>query len=56
MTAVEVSTPILPVGPGTAMGALTGLTGYMSLGLGAKAKPGVIRVTESEVLVSRDGL
>ena len=37
------------------MTALTGLTGYMTLGLGAKAKPAMVRVAESEILISKDG-
>ncbi|KAF8634148.1 hypothetical protein AX15_001050 [Amanita polypyramis BW_CC] len=38
----------------TARGALTGLSGYMSLGFGAKAKPCVIAVDELEALVVKD--
>ena len=37
------------------MNAFTGLTGYMTLGLGAKAKPGVVQVGNSEFLISKDG-
>ena len=37
------------------MGALSGLTGYMTLGLGAKAKPCVATINESEVLITKDG-
>jgi hypothetical protein len=55
MTAVDIMTPLPVTGSGTAMNALTGLTGYMTLGLGAKAKPGVIRVTDSEFLIAKDG-
>jgi hypothetical protein len=55
MTAVDIVTPLPVTGSGTAMNALTGLTGYMTLGLGAKAKPGVIRVTDSEFLIAKDG-
>jgi hypothetical protein len=36
------------------MGALTGLTGYMTLGLGAKPKPGVIRLNDDEALIIKD--
>jgi len=55
MTAVDIVTPLPVTSSGTAMNALTGLTGYMTLGLGAKAKPGVIRVTDSEFLIAKDG-
>lgn len=55
MTAVDVVTPLPVTGSGTAMNALTGLTGYMSLGLGAKAKPGVVRVADSEFVIAKDG-
>ncbi|KIM35275.1 hypothetical protein M413DRAFT_449849 [Hebeloma cylindrosporum] len=55
MTAVDIVTPLPVTSSGTAMNALTGLTGYMTLGLGAKAKPGVIRVTDSELLIAKDG-
>ncbi len=37
------------------MNALSGLTGYMTLGLGAKAKPAVTQVTQSEILLAKDG-
>lgn len=46
----------LPVAAATgkSMGAFSGLTGYMSLGLGAKAKPTMAPVGEDEVLVVKD--
>ncbi|KAI0370322.1 hypothetical protein BV20DRAFT_1121321 [Pilatotrama ljubarskyi] len=56
---VDVSTPI----PATSssgsigtmgMGALSGLGGYMTLGLGAKAKPCVVSLSESEALIAKD--
>ncbi|GLB44890.1 putative rab guanyl-nucleotide exchange factor [Lyophyllum shimeji] len=56
MTATDISTP-LPVATsagGSAMGALTGLTGYMTLGLGAKAKPACVRISETEALIAKD--
>jgi len=37
------------------MNALSGLTGYMTLGLGVKAKPAVVQVTQSGVLLAKDG-
>ena len=55
MTATEIVTPLPVTASGTAMGALTGLTGYMTLGLGAKAKPAVVQVGESEMLIAKDG-
>jgi Vam6/Vps39-like protein vacuolar protein sorting-associated protein 39 len=36
------------------IGALAGLTGYMTLGLGAKAKPCLITVNKSEALIARE--
>ncbi|KAG6849265.1 hypothetical protein H0H93_009921 [Arthromyces matolae] len=57
MTAVDISTP-LPITSSTsagAMGALSGLTGYMTLGLGAKPKPASVRISEKEALISKDG-
>ncbi|KAG5653638.1 hypothetical protein H0H81_011740 [Sphagnurus paluster] len=56
MTAVDISTP-LPVTSSTgatAMGALTGLTGYMTLGLGTKPKPACIGISDKEALVAKD--
>ncbi|KAG6884985.1 hypothetical protein C0993_006817 [Termitomyces sp. T159_Od127] len=56
MTAVDISTP-LPITSSSstgAMGAFSGLTGYMTLGLGAKPKPASIRINEKEVLISKD--
>lgn len=38
----------------TGMGAFSGLTGYMTLGLGAKAKPSLLTTKESEVLIVKD--
>ncbi|KAF8813359.1 hypothetical protein BYT27DRAFT_7180846 [Phlegmacium glaucopus] len=55
MSAMEIVTPLPITGSGTAMNALTGLTGYMTLGLGAKAKPTVVQVGDSEILVGKDG-
>ncbi|KAI0041201.1 hypothetical protein FA95DRAFT_1611206 [Auriscalpium vulgare] len=59
LTATEIATP--PVASVSAvaisnmgMGALSGLGGYMTLGLGAKAKPCVTNVSSSEVLIAKD--
>lgn len=38
------------------MGAFSGLTGYMTLGLGAKAKPGLVRLNDTEALVVKDSM
>ena len=54
MSAVEIVTPLPLTGSGTAMNALTGLTGYMTLGRGAKLKPTVVQVADSEVLLGKD--
>ncbi|KAF5342379.1 hypothetical protein D9611_001421 [Ephemerocybe angulata] len=56
MTAVDIVTPLpttTSVGVG-AMGALSGLTGYMTLGLAAKPKPIAVKTAESEVLITKD--
>lgn len=56
MIATEITTPLPVVGSATAMtSAFTGLTGYMTLGLGAKAKPNVVQVSQSEILIGKDG-
>ena len=36
------------------MSAFSGLGGYMTLGLGAKAKPNALRVTETEFLIAKE--
>ncbi|KIJ98466.1 hypothetical protein K443DRAFT_9137 [Laccaria amethystina LaAM-08-1] len=51
MSAVDVVTP-LPVT--SSKGTLTGLTGYMILGLGAKSKPAVVQAGDSEALIAKD--
>ena len=56
---VDVVTPIPTTTSGSGMGpmgmgALSGLGGYMTLGLGAKAKPNVVGVREDEALVAKD--
>lgn len=55
MSAIDVTLP-LPVATSTGMGmgAFSGLTGYMTLGLGAKAKPTIAPVGEGEVIVAKD--
>lgn len=55
MTVTEITFPQPTVtASSSARGALTGLSGYMSLGFGAKAKACVVAVDEQEALVVRD--
>ena len=53
---VDVTTPIPATSStnsiGMGMGALSGLGGYMTLGLGAKAKPNVIHINDHEALIA----
>ncbi|KXN86467.1 Vam6/Vps39-like protein [Leucoagaricus sp. SymC.cos] len=55
MSTIDVTLP-LPVATSTGMGmgAFSGLTGYMSLGLGAKAKPTIAPVGEGEIIIAKD--
>lgn len=52
LTLVDITLPATTTT--TAMGAFSGLTGYMTLGLGAKVKPSLLTVKESEVLIVKD--
>ena len=52
MTTVEITLPATTTTTG--MGAFSGLAGYMTLGLGAKAKPSLLTIKESEVLIVKD--
>ena len=52
MTPVEITLPSTTTTTG--MGAFSGLTGYMTLGLGAKAKPSLLTINESEALIVKD--
>jgi Vam6/Vps39-like protein vacuolar protein sorting-associated protein 39 len=54
LTATDVATPLQATASMPGMGAFTGLTGYMTLGLGAKAKSEVLRLSDSEVLIAKD--
>ncbi|KAF9647158.1 hypothetical protein BDM02DRAFT_3170498 [Thelephora ganbajun] len=54
MTPVDITLPATTTTTG--MGAFSGLTGYMTLGLGAKAKPSLLAVKESEVLIVKDNV
>ncbi|KAH7913588.1 hypothetical protein BJ138DRAFT_1177962 [Hygrophoropsis aurantiaca] len=51
LTTLDISTP-MPVS--ASMGTFSGLTGYMTLGLGAKAKPGLVRISDTEALIVKD--
>lgn len=56
---VDASTPIPTTSSSGSIGnmgigALSGLGGYMTLGLVAKAKPNVIGLNESEALIAKD--
>ncbi|KAG6810469.1 hypothetical protein H0H92_011733 [Tricholoma furcatifolium] len=52
MTAVEI---VIPLPTTASTGAFSGLTGYMTLGLGAKPKPASVRISEKEALIGKDG-
>lgn len=54
MTATDISTPLPVTASASAMGALTGLTGYMTLGLGSKPKPAAVRIGDTEALIVKD--
>lgn len=55
MSVSEITLPLPVSASGSAMNAFSGLSGYMTLGLGAKAKPALVQVSESEVLLAKDG-
>lgn len=59
MSVTELALPAPPpasTSAGMAKGALSGLSGYMTLGLGAKAKPAVFKVNEEgEFSVRKEG-
>lgn len=52
MTLIDIALPAAATAAG--MGAFSGLTGYMTLGLGSKAKPSLLTTRESEVLIAKD--
>ena len=52
MALVDIALPATTTATG--MGAFSGLTGYMTLGLGTKAKPSLLTTKESEVLIVKD--
>ncbi|KAF8637825.1 hypothetical protein AX16_010742 [Volvariella volvacea WC 439] len=54
MTATDITTPLPTATSTTTMGTFGGLAGYMTLGLGAKSKPGVIQISDTEILIAKD--
>ena len=54
LTVTEIVTPAQATTALTGMGAFSGLSGYMTLGLGAKPKPGILRLSETEVVIVKD--
>jgi hypothetical protein len=54
MTTVDITLPSTTAAAAAGMGAFSGLTGYMTLGLGSKAKPSLLTIKESEVLIVKD--
>lgn len=54
LTVTEIVTPAQATTTITGMGAFSGLSGYMTLGLGAKPKPGILRLSETEVVIVKD--
>lgn len=52
LTPVDITLPAPTIAAG--MGAFSGLTGYMTLGLGAKAKPSLLTTKDSEILIAKD--
>jgi len=54
MSAIDVQLPASTIAASTTMGALTGLSGYMTLGLGSKPKPAACQINDTESLVVKD--
>ncbi|KAF7327882.1 Rab guanyl-nucleotide exchange factor [Mycena kentingensis (nom. inval.)] len=54
MTATDISIPLPVTAAATGMSALSSLGGYMTLGLGAKPKPGALQISDSETLILKD--
>jgi Vam6/Vps39-like protein vacuolar protein sorting-associated protein 39 len=54
MAATDILMPTPVVASVPVMGAFSGLTGYMTLGLGAKPKLGVVNIGGTEVLITKD--
>lgn len=54
LIATDVAMPLQATTSMAGMGAFAGLTGYMTLGLGAKPKSEVLRLSDTETLVAKD--
>lgn len=54
MTAADVMTPIQATTSMTGMGAFSGLTGYMTLGLASKPKPTALRLSDAEAIIAKE--
>ena len=54
MTATELVMPAPSATAASGLSAFSGLSGYMTLGLGAKARPVVIQINDEETLVVKD--
>ncbi|KAG0694684.1 vacuolar sorting protein 39 domain 1-domain-containing protein [Suillus ampliporus] len=52
LTTLDITTPISA--SASSMGAFSGITGYMTLGLGSRAKPGLVRLSDTEALIVKD--
>ncbi|KDQ57202.1 hypothetical protein JAAARDRAFT_58670 [Jaapia argillacea MUCL 33604] len=50
----EITTPLSGVAAVTGASAFSGLSSYMTLGLGSKAKPCVAKISDEEVLIAKD--
>lgn len=54
MTAVDVSTPTQAAATTSVGGAFSGLSGYMTLGLGSKPKPTALRLSDKETVIAKE--
>jgi hypothetical protein len=54
LTTTEVATPLQATTSMTGVVAFAGLAGYMTLGLGAKPKTQVLRLSDTEALIAKD--
>lgn len=54
MVAVDVVTSTQTAATMTGMGAFSGLSGYMTLGLGSKPKPTALRLSDKEVMIAKE--
>ena len=54
MAAVDVSTPTQTTATTSVGGAFSGLSGYMTLGLGSKPKPTALRLSDKETVIAKE--